>query len=130
MSSSVVVLRAICKANGISTSGSSSALLERLLAGKKNKATVKRGATHKKEKKQEKKHVKKAHVKKTLFKGVKGGGERLSAATYFKQVAGGKLYNCKPQWIRQPNGSVVLKKIKMCNDAWGGRCAKWVNARA
>jgi hypothetical protein len=63
-----------------------------------------------------------------LLKGVKGGGERLSAAAYFKQVAGGKLYNCKPQWIRQPNGSVVLKKIKMCNDAWGGRCAKWVNA--
>ena len=99
-------------------------MLERLLAGKKNKATVKKGATHKKEKKQEKKHAKKAHVKKTLFKGVKGGGERLSAAAYFKQVAGGKLYNCKPQWIRQPNGSVVLQKIKMCNDAWGGRCAK------
>ena len=128
MSSPLVVLRAICKANGLSTSGSSSALLERLLAGKKKDATVKKGATHKKEKKQEKKQEKKAHVNKVLLKGVKGGGERLSAAAYFKQVAGGKLYNCKPQWIRQPNGSVVLKKIKMCNDAWGGRCAKWVNA--
>ena len=83
----------------------------------------------KKQVKHVKKPVKKATAKATaLFKGVEGGGERLSAASYFKNIAGGKLYNCKPQWIRQPNGSVVLKKIKMCDDAWGGRCAKWVRA--
>ena len=132
MSSSVVVLRAMCKANGLGTSGSSTVLLARLLAGNKKKDAIakKEGATKKhKEKnvKKQMKHVKKATAKAAaLFKGVKGGGERLSAASYFKNIA--ELYNCKPQWIRQPNGSVVLKKIKMCDDAWGGRCAKWVKA--
>ena len=56
--------------------------------------------------------------------------ERLSASAYYKQIAGGKLGNCEPQYIRQADGSMVLKKIKLCNDAWGsGQCvAKWVNA--
>ena len=63
-----------------------------------------------------------------LTKAVKNQGERLRASVYFKDVCGGKLYNCTPQWILQPDGSYKLKKIKLCDDAWGGRCAKWVAA--
>jgi hypothetical protein len=66
-----------------------------------------------------------AHSVKPLFKGVKGGGQRLSAASYFK-YKDSKLKNCEPQWILQPNGKVVLKKIAHCKDAWGGQCVKWV----
>ena len=113
------VLRKACKANKLSESGSSTVLLKRLLsAGKK--------ATKPKPAKIAKK-PKKAVKPKPLFKNVKNGGERLSAAAY-QELNKRKLSNCKPQWIRQPNGSLVLKKIKMCKDAWGGRCAKWVNA--
>ena len=135
------LLRIACKANKLGDSGSSTVLLKRLLAaGAKGGGIAKKSAAlNKQGKKPGKKPAKKKNVnankpgpqKKAvapLFKGVKNGGERLSAAAYFKQVANGKLYNCEPQWIRQPDGSMVLKKIKMCNDAWGGRCAKWVKA--
>ena len=132
------LLRIACKANKLGDSGSSSVLLKRLLAaGAKGGGIAKKSAAAKKPAKKPAKNKnvnakKKPGPKKKpvapLFKGVKNGGERLSAAAYFKQVAGGKLYNCEPQWIRQPSGSMVLKKIKMCDDAWGGRCAKWVKA--
>ena len=139
MPSLAQLLRVACKANKLGDSGSSSVLIARLLnASKKGeigksaarKAAPKKTAP-KNVKKTAPKNVKKAAPKKKpapLYKVVKNGGERLSASSYFKQVAGGKLYNCEPQFIRQPNGSMVLKKIKMCNDAWGGRCPKWVNA--
>jgi hypothetical protein len=132
------LLRIACKANKLGDSGSSTVLLKRLLsAGAKGGAIAKKSAAPKKQGKKPAKN-KNVNVKKKpgpkkksvapLFKGVKNGGERLSAGAYFKQVAGGKLYNCEPQLIRQPDGSMVLKKIKMCDDAWGGRCAKWVKA--
>ena len=61
-----------------------------------------------------------------LFKKVKGGrGERLSAAAYYKLC--GSLKKCSPQWIPTPSG-IVCKKIALVNDAWGGKCAKWVKA--
>ena len=72
------------------------------------------------------KKAKMAAKKFKSFKPVKGGGgARLSAAAYFERK-GRKLKKCKPQWILQPNGTLVLKKIKICNDAWGGKCPRWV----
>jgi hypothetical protein len=120
------VLRVACKANKLGDSGSSAVLLKRLLAaGKKTTSAAEKKKPTSKSKKNVASKKKAPH---SLFKSVKNGGMRLSASEYFKQVAGGKLYNCEPQWIRQPDGRKVLKKIKLCNDAWGGRCAKWVNA--
>lgn len=128
------VLRKALKANKQPTYGSKNDMLLRLLQGtKKNqkpsksscrtckpvgKAKTSAGKTNKSGK----------PSKTTMYKGVKNGGKRLSAAYYFKVVCGGKLYNAEPQWICQPDGSSKLKKIKLCNDAWGGRCAKWVSA--
>ncbi len=133
--SMTALLRIACKANKLGDSGSSAVLLQRLLAAGAKGGGAKKSAAPKKQHKKpaKKKNVAKKPGPKTkavapLFKGVKNGGERLSAAAYFKQVAGGKLYNCEPQWIRQPDGSMVFKKIKICDDAWGGRCAKWVKA--
>lgn len=129
------LLRVACKANKLGDSGSSTVLLKRLLAAGEKKGAIAKKPTAKKSAAADKpaaKNVKKAAsiTKKAapLFKKTKSGGERLSAAAYFKQVAGGKLYNCEPQWVRDLNGMLVLKKIKMCDDAWGGRCAKWVKA--
>jgi hypothetical protein len=54
--------------------------------------------------------------------------ECLRAAAYFHSFAGGKLSNCEPQWIRESNGELVLKKIKMCTHPSGARYPKWVKA--
>jgi negative regulator of replication initiation len=129
------LLRVACKANKLGESGSSTVLLKRLLAAGEKKDAMAKKSTAKKSAAADKSTSK--NVKKTasttkkavpLFKKTKSGGKRLSAAAYFKQVAGGKLYNCAPQWVCDANGKRVLKKIKMCDDAWGGRCVKWVNA--
>lgn len=61
-----------------------------------------------------------------LFKKVGKRGVRLSAAAYYK-LCGSSLKTCSPQWISTSNGG-VLKKIALVNDAWGGKCAKWVKA--
>ena len=74
-----------------------------------------------------KKVVSKPAVKKVVSKQGAARGVRLSASDYFHNVCGGKLYNTEPQLILQPDGASVWKKIKMCNDAWGGRCPKWVS---
>ena len=129
------LLRVACKANKLGDSGSSAVLLARLInAGKngKNDTAKAKPKAKPKPKAKAKPNVQKKIQKKkqppALFKSVKNGGERLSAAGYYKNIAGGKLYNCKPQWIPQPNGTSVLKKIKICKDAWGGKCPKWVAA--
>ena len=137
--STAQILRLACQANKLGVSGSSGVLLQRLLvAATKKDAKAKNKQKTSKPKKAAKPAVAKPAVAKgakpkkcaPLFKSIKGGGERLSASAYYKQIAGGKLGNCEPQYIRQADGSMVLKKIKLCNDAWGsGQCvAKWVNA--
>jgi hypothetical protein len=68
----------------------------------------------------------KAAVKKFMSKQGMSRGVRLSASDYFHNMCASKLYNTVPQLILQPDGTSVWKKIKMCNDAWGGRCPKWV----
>ena len=99
MSSMAKVLRVACKANKLGDSGSSAVLLKRLLAaGKKSASAAEKKPTSKKNVANKTGPKKKAPP--SLFKGVKNGGMRLSASAYFKQVAGGKLYNCEPQWIR------------------------------
>ena len=139
MPSTAQILRLACQANKLGVSGSSGVLLQRLLvAATKKDAKAKNKQKTSKPKKAAKPAVAKPAVAKgakpkkcaPLFKSIKGGGERLSASAYYKQIAGGKLGNCEPQYIRQADGSMVLKKIKLCNDAWGsGQCvAKWVNA--
>ena len=125
MSSINEVLRKALKANGMKVYGSKNDMLLRLLQSPKDRRGPGRPPKIAKAKSIPK-PVNKAK-KTTMLKGVKNGGVRLSAAYYFKEVCGGKLYNTEPQWILQPDGSSKLKKIKLCDDAWGGRCAKWVN---
>ena len=68
----------------------------------------------------------KSAVKKVVSKQGALRGMRLSASDYFHNMCNSKLKNTEPQLILQPDGTSVWKKIKMCNDAWGGRCPKWV----
>ena len=122
MTSMKAVLQNACAVNDLGVSGSNKQLLTRLLkfGDSKNKSK-----THNK-------HAPKTSKTPKIHKKVKaspmcvGGTCRLSAKQYFEQIADKKLKNCKPQWIPQPNGSVVLKMIKKCDDAWGGRCVKWI----
>lgn len=125
------VLRALCKENGLSTSGASTDLICRINKniGSVKKATMCSGGTcwnSKSKSPVAKKKGAASSKKRVPSKTVKGKGQRLSASYYYHEICGGKLYNCEPQWILQPNGEVVLKKIKMGDDAWGGRCPKWV----
>lgn len=60
-----------------------------------------------------------------LFKGVKNGGCRISASTYFNDICGGKIGRCRPMWILQPSGQTVLKRIKIIQGAHG-REPRWI----
>lgn len=120
------LLQSMCERKGVGTSGSCDVLMKRFLNPNAHLKKPGKKPAGKRPGKRPGKRTDKPE--KPLFKVVKGGGQRLSAASYFKGVAHGKLKNCEPQWILQPNGESVLKKIKICKDAWGGQCAKWVTA--
>ena len=75
-----------------------------------------------------------AKKKPPLYKPVKNG-ERLSAAAYFKYVAGGKLYNCKPKYICQPDRRDVRPQEDQAVQPRMGRalrqvgqCLKWLDS--
>jgi hypothetical protein len=60
-------------------------------------------------------------------KNVKNGGVRLSASWYYNTACAGKLSKCEPQFIRQPDGTYKLKKIRIVNGQSGPE-PRWVNA--
>ena len=62
----------------------------------------------------------------SALKGVKNGGQRLSASFYFNVVCDGKISRCSPQWILQPSGEHKMKKIVIVNGAHG-REPRWRN---
>ena len=137
MPSTAEILRKACAANGLGTSGSSAMLFARLINSSKStdktkpqkKAAPKKKAT----KGAKKKNVAKA--KKTIvkpqkgtvpFKAVKNGhGSRLSASYYFHNVCDGKITRCEPQRIKQPDGRVRLKEIRIVDGAHG-KHPRWV----
>ena len=50
--------------------------------------------------------------------------KRLSASFYFNHICDGKISRCVPQWILQPDGNEILKKIVIVNGAHG-REPRW-----
>ena len=60
-------------------------------------------------------------------KNVKNGGVRLSASWYYNTACAGKLSKCEPQFIRQPDGTYKLKKIRIVSGQSGPE-PRWVNA--
>lgn len=119
------ILRKACKANGVLSNGSPEQMLARLSGINKKKKKIQ---THKKC--TAGKCTQKVAV--SPYKNVKNSegvktGVRLKASTYFYNECDGKIKSCQPQWILQANGEHKMKKIKMCKDAWGGMCPKWVS---
>lgn len=121
------VLRLACQANGLGTTGSSTAMLKRLvLAGKKPKSAPKSGMPAKSKKAVPKKKITQPRGTVAL-KSVKGGGMRLSASHYFHEVCDGKISRCKPQVILQPDGRRRLKEIRIVTRG-NLTYPQWVNA--
>ena len=140
----VEVLRKACAANNLGTSGSAAILLARLVkscsSAKTTKSPIcktsmkkqptkqyKTDRKHKKpDKKQPTKKAKKACTPRAVYKTTGKAGVRLSAAYYFYEVCNGKVSKCSPQPIRQPDGSVKMKQIRLCAGPGGKKCPRWV----
>lgn len=134
MSSTAEILRTACRANGLGTSGSSAVLLARMFnasAKKAAKTTVSKATKTRAPKKKNKgvsaKNVCKPKTQ-TPIKTVKNGNgaTRLSASYYFHTLCNGKISRCEPHPIKQPNGQVRLKQIRIVNGAHG-KHPRWVN---
>ena len=133
MSMSTQILRIACAANGLSSSGNATVMLQRLI-----KADNKESAHAVKKPKKCKSGICKPKPKKTsTCKGgvckpktlamvkTNGKGTRMSASYYFHEVCGGKISRCKPQNIQEPSGRFRRKEIKIVNGAHG-KHPRWV----
>ena len=153
MPSTTEILRNACAANGLGTSGSSSVLLARLANASKKKPTntksmkpatqIKKATFNGKSKSNGKsndeskgkrkvgrppgsKNKPKPVVKGTPpVKGTKSGGVRLTAAHYFHKICGGRISECEPQMIMQPDNRKKLKEIRIVQGPHGPY-PKWV----
>lgn len=134
MPSTTEILRNACKAIGLATSGSSAVLLARMInaSSKKSKTTpirkkCKPVVTLTKKKKAAGGNVRKPKTQAPLKMVKHGNGAmRLSASYYFHTVCDGKISRCEPHPIKQPNGQVRLKEIRIVNGAHG-KHPRWVN---
>jgi hypothetical protein len=131
MPSVAAILRKSCQANRLGTSGSSKTLLSRLLGAasiaKKSKKTKTSKVNVKSKSVQA--HLKRQKSnnasKRTPCKSTKNGGCRWSASSYFYDTCDGKISRCRPQCIRQSNGTYRLKEIKIVMGA-NGPHPRWV----
>jgi hypothetical protein len=117
----VNVLRTACEFYGLGTSGSAKVLSDRLKKAGSAKKTAKGSRLVTKQAKPKPKPTSRSPLK-----GTKSGGVRLSAAYYFYDVCDGKISQCKPHMILQPDGRSRLKQIKLVNGV-NGKCPRWVN---
>lgn len=129
------LLLKICKAHGVAVDGDDEELLDRLYHA--TPLMVKHSADKKRPTKQQdtsklsrvtSKIAKKSKAEIQKIKPLqhfKGGGVRLNAAYYYHVVCRGKISECEPQQIQEPNGSVRLKKVGLVKHA-RGVAPRWV----
>ena len=112
----ISILRDACVRHDLPTTGNTDKMLQRLLTADDKKDNDKKKA--KEDNKKDEPVLEAVLV-----------GERLSAAEYFKVTCGKDMTKAKPKLIIQKNGKTKLKELKVCNDAHGGECVKWVNVK-
>ena len=131
MPSLATMLRKACVVNKLGASGSSEAMLKRILKAADRSSAI---AKKSKQMSSKQKHalLKRQQTagasKRVPYKPTKSGGMRMSAAFYFYDHCDGKISRCKPQRILQPDGRVRLKEIRIVNGAHGPN-PKWVNVQ-